>query len=77
MHIGFTAWTEIGPFRKAYARIVDLASKLQADGFNIESFGLKGGGLGIPYGDTKEPQIGPVEYARMVEEIFTGILMAK
>ena len=69
MHIG-SQLTEIGPFRKAYARIVDLASKLQADGFNIERLDL-GGGLGIPYGDTKEPQIGPVEYARMVEEIFT------
>ena len=69
MHIG-SQITEIEPFRKAYARMYDLTFKLRSDGFNVERLDL-GGGLGIPYGETKDPLFGPVEYAKMVSEIFT------
>jgi diaminopimelate decarboxylase len=68
MHIG-SQLTETGPFREAYTRMYGLATKLRADGFNVEQLDL-GGGLGIPYGDTKEPLIGPVDYAKIVSEIF-------
>jgi len=64
MHIG-SQLTETGPFREAYIRMYGLASKLRAEGFNVERLDL-GGGLGIPYGDNEGPLIGPVEYAKIV-----------
>ncbi len=68
MHIG-SQLTETGPFREAYIRMYGLASKLRAEGFNVERLDL-GGGLGIPYGDNEGPLIGPVEYAKIVHEVF-------
>jgi diaminopimelate decarboxylase len=68
MHIG-SQLTEIGPFREAYTRMSELASKLRSDGFNVERLDL-GGGIGIPYGDTEGPLVGPVEYANLVREVF-------
>lgn len=68
MHIG-SQLTETGPFREAYMRMYGLASKLRAEGFNVERLDL-GGGLGIPYGDNEGPLIGPVEYAKIVHEVF-------
>ena len=68
MHIG-SQLTETGPFREAYIRMYGLASKLRAEGFNVERLDL-GGGLGIPYGDNEEPLIEPVEYAKIVHEVF-------
>ena len=68
MHIG-SQLTETGPFREAYIRMYDLVFNLRENGINVERLDL-GGGLGIPYGDTKDPLIGPVEYANMVSEVF-------
>jgi diaminopimelate decarboxylase len=68
MHIG-SQLTETGPFREAYTRMYGLASELRAEGFNVERLDL-GGGLGIPYGDNEGPLIGPVEYAKIVHEVF-------
>lgn len=68
MHIG-SQLTEAGPFKEAYMRMYELASKLRANGLNVERLDL-GGGLGIPYGDTKKPLLGPLEYAEIVREVF-------
>jgi diaminopimelate decarboxylase len=54
-HIG-SQLTEIGPFAGALERVLELADKLAADGFDIEHLDL-GGGLGIRYRDETPPPI--------------------
>ena len=58
MHIG-SQLTETGPFREAYTRMYGLATKLRADGFNVEQLDL-GGGLGIPTNVRGMPRIAGV-----------------
>lgn len=69
-HIG-SQITELDPFRKAFARVIDLLRELRADGHTIERLDL-GGGLGIPYhGDQAPPS--PAEYAELVKELTRGL----
>ena len=63
VHIG-SQIGELEPMKIAFAKTVELARKLMADGHAISRIDL-GGGLGIPYTD-KEAPASPSEYAAMV-----------
>ena len=54
-HIG-SQITEIGPFREAIARMVQLSQELIASGFGLKTVNL-GGGLGIKYHDESPPSL--------------------
>lgn len=66
VHIG-SQISELEPFERAFARVAELVSDLRADGHQIERLDL-GGGLGISYGDTKDPPH-PDDYARLIRRI--------
>lgn len=66
VHIG-SQISDLSPFRNAFGRVVELVRALRADGHSIERLDL-GGGLGIPYGDAKDPPH-PDDYAKLIEEI--------
>ena len=66
MHIG-SQITDLEPFRAAFARMYDLATKLLSDGHQLHHLDI-GGGLGIPYRGTNDTPPHPVEYARVVRE---------
>jgi diaminopimelate decarboxylase len=77
VHIG-SQLTELQPFRDAYVRLRDLVAVLRKDGHAIERVDL-GGGLGIPYGSDDDegdplddPMPGPLDYARVVREVWDG-----
>ncbi len=69
VHIG-SQITDLAPFRRAFARAVDLVRGLRAEGHRIARLDL-GGGLGIRYDSESPPD--PVEYAAVVAELTAGI----
>ncbi len=66
VHIG-SQITDLGPFRRAYLKVGDLARQLRADGHDIRRLDL-GGGLGIPYARGNEAPPLPTEYGAMIRE---------
>jgi len=70
MHIG-SQITDLEPFDAAFARLVDLAVLLRADGHEIAHVDL-GGGLGIPYAAGQTPP-GPRDYAGVVKRHMQGL----
>ena len=68
IHIG-SQITEIGPYREAAGKLLDLVDRLRADGIALEHIDL-GGGLGIRYRD--ETPVCLHDYATMLRNVFTG-----
>ena len=66
IHIG-SQLTELEPFRAAFARIKDIATKLRSNGCDISRIDL-GGGLGISYDSTPAPSFG--NYGKVAKDIF-------
>lgn len=65
-HIG-SQITELGPFREAIARMVQISKDLKADGFDLQTVNL-GGGLGIRYSKEAPPAL--EDYARtLISEV--------
>lgn len=64
MHIG-SQLTELQPFKDAFIRLRDVVAILRADGHAIPRLDL-GGGLGIPYDNTRTPS--PADYGKVVKE---------
>jgi diaminopimelate decarboxylase len=65
MHIG-SQITDLSPFSDAFALLADFVRTLRADGHAIDHLDL-GGGLGIPYRDTDDPEsYHPDRYAEIV-----------
>jgi diaminopimelate decarboxylase len=65
MHIG-SQITDLSPFSDAFALLADFVRTLRADGHAIDHLDL-GGGLGIPYRDTDDPDsYHPERYAEIV-----------
>lgn len=69
VHIG-SQITELGPMEAAFAKVVDLARALRAEGHDIRRLDL-GGGLGIPYTKDDRPAP-PRDYAEMVARVTEG-----
>jgi len=67
VHIG-SQIADLAPFEAMIKRVGGLIAQLRADGHVIESFDL-GGGLGIPYGDTKDAPPLPSDYAALVKRL--------
>jgi diaminopimelate decarboxylase len=67
VHIG-SQITDLAPFEAAFARIVELARQLRADGHNIARLDL-GGGLGVPYSTDNTPPPGPAAYGALAERL--------
>ncbi|MEO7167541.1 MAG: diaminopimelate decarboxylase [Spartobacteria bacterium] len=65
-HIG-SQITELQPFQNAFAKITDLARKLQADGCALKRIDL-GGGLGIRYRD--ETPLALSDYAESITHVI-------
>ncbi len=70
VHIGSQV-SELAPFEAAFGRIAALVKELRADGHAIERLDL-GGGLGIPYGDGRDPPH-PDEYAALIRRIVAPL----
>jgi len=68
IHIG-SQITELGPFREATIKVLDLVDRLRADGIALAHVDL-GGGLGIRYRD--EDPVPLCDFAQMVRELFRG-----
>ena len=64
MHIG-SQITDLEPFDRSIARLVELLALLRQDGHDIAHVDV-GGGLGIPYRFDEEPPPLPVRYAEIV-----------
>ncbi|MDB5643359.1 MAG: lysA [Hyphomicrobiales bacterium] len=65
MHIG-SQITDLQPFDDAFALLADFVDQLRADGHRIDHLDL-GGGLGIPYRETDDPDsYHPERYAEIV-----------
>lgn len=65
MHIG-SQITDLAPFDDAFALLADFVKTLRADGHTIDHLDL-GGGLGIPYRETDNPEsYHPDRYAEIV-----------
>lgn len=64
VHIG-SQLTDLEPFEQAYAKVVDLARQLRADGHDIRRLDL-GGGLGIPYERSNSAPPLPLEYGEVI-----------
>lgn len=65
MHIG-SQITDLAPFDDAFALLADFVRTLRADGHAIDHLDL-GGGLGIPYRETDDPEsYHPDRYAEIV-----------
>jgi len=69
VHIG-SQLTSTGPFRNAFAKVVELVGALRADGHVIERVDL-GGGLGVSYNDEAPPL--PADYGAVVAEMFGNL----
>ncbi len=69
VHIG-SQITDLEPFRRAYAKIADLALKLRLQGFPVETIDL-GGGIGITYENESPPPLSA--YAAMVCETMGNL----
>lgn len=67
-HIG-SQITSLGPFREAFARVLELVDELADDGIELSVVDL-GGGLGIRYRDEEPPT--PAEYAAVARETLGG-----
>lgn len=65
VHIG-SQLTDLTPYRQAYKKLADLASKMMDKGLPVESLDL-GGGLGITYRNETPPDLD--SYARIIKEI--------
>ncbi|MEO6566846.1 MAG: diaminopimelate decarboxylase [Casimicrobiaceae bacterium] len=68
IHIG-SQITEIGPYREAAEKLLDLVDRLRADGVVLQHIDL-GGGLGIRYRD--ETPVSLHDYAAMLRDVFRG-----
>ena len=66
MHIG-SQITDLEPFDRSIARLVELLGLLRQDGHDITHVDV-GGGLGIPYRFDEEPPPLPVRYAEIVNK---------
>lgn len=69
VHIG-SQLLDLGPYRRAFARIAELVIGLRAGGLPVRGVDL-GGGLGIRY--RAETALDPVAYAALAHEIFGGL----
>lgn len=70
MHIG-SQLTDLEPFREAYTRMRDLVTRLEAAGIPVPRLDL-GGGLGVPYVQSNENPPLPLDYGKVVREVFAG-----
>ena len=70
LHIG-SQISDLAPFEAAFARIAQLVKELRADGHAIERLDL-GGGLGIPYGDARDPPH-PDDYAALIRRVVAPL----
>jgi len=68
VHIG-SQLTDLGPFKAAFEKVVELVKSLRTKGHDIQHIDL-GGGLGIPYDSTSEKPPEPVAYGAMVKEVL-------
>jgi len=68
IHIG-SQISELGPYREAALKVLDLVDRLAEDGIAIEHVDL-GGGLGIRYRD--EVPVTALDYAAMARELMRG-----
>jgi len=68
IHIG-SQITDLGPFRTAFEKTVDLLARLRAKDLTITRLDL-GGGLGVPYQRNNETPPDPLAYARLIAENF-------
>ena len=71
VHIG-SQITDLAPFETAFARIVELARVLRADGHDIARLDL-GGGLGVPYAKDNSPPPEPAAYGALAERLTRGL----
>jgi diaminopimelate decarboxylase len=71
VHIG-SQITGLAPFEAAFARIVELARQLRAEGHAIERLDL-GGGLGVPYVKDNTPPPDPDAYGAMAARVTAGL----
>jgi diaminopimelate decarboxylase len=67
VHIG-SQITDLAPFEAAFARIVELARLLRADGHDIARLDL-GGGLGVPYSTDNSPPPEPAAYGALAQRL--------
>ncbi|MEO8484992.1 MAG: diaminopimelate decarboxylase [Betaproteobacteria bacterium] len=68
IHIG-SQITELGPYREAAAKLLDLVDRLAGEGIRLHHVDL-GGGLGIRYRD--ETPVPLAEYAALLRALFAG-----
>ena len=68
IHIG-SQITELGPYREAAGKVLELVDRLSASGIPLAHIDL-GGGLGIRYRD--ETPVPLAEYAAMIAGLFAG-----
>jgi diaminopimelate decarboxylase len=68
IHIG-SQITDLGPYREAVEKVVDLVDRLRAEGIALAHVDL-GGGLGIRYRD--EDPLSLAAYSDMVRTLFAG-----
>jgi len=69
VHIG-SQLGSLGPYRRAFRRVAELARRLQANGIRVRRLDL-GGGFGIRYRD--EPLLSLAAYAEVVAEETAGL----
>ncbi len=69
VHIG-SQLIDLAPYRQAFARMIELAHSLRAEGHAISRLDF-GGGLGIPYYKEAPPSI--EAYAAMVKDLTKGL----
>lgn len=70
VHIG-SQISDLAPFERAFERVADLVRMLRSDGRAIDRIDL-GGGLGVPYGDRKDPPH-PDDYAKLIRKLTAGL----
>lgn len=68
LHIG-SQLTDLGPFRKAFEKVIGLVEDLRAKGHAIKHIDL-GGGLGIPYDPEAEAPPPPSAYGAMIKDVL-------
>ncbi len=68
VHIG-SQLTDLGPFKAAFEKVLDLVKRLRANGHAIDHIDL-GGGLGIPYDPSEETPPSPGLYGAMIKEVL-------
>ncbi|MGH7114978.1 MAG: diaminopimelate decarboxylase [Stellaceae bacterium] len=72
VHIG-SQLLDLAPYRRAFARLAQLACELRASGLAVSRVDL-GGGVGIRYRDESPPAV--ADYAKLVGEIFAPLDLA-